>query len=175
MFWLDERDESRPAPHVCGAGCTLLSGGSWLCRKTGAVLGPALAAPVAAVARAPSRSPSTSPEMRSRFMTATQQLLRRLVCSDRRKSVERTRAEKARTMALRAAHRSATADAEAGLVPNAGLALCAALSTYERVTCALEAESALPADVEAVVVAAGGDFFAAHLQARGARRALGGS
>jgi hypothetical protein len=101
--------------------------------------------------------------MRSRFMTATQQLLRRLVCSERRKSVERTRADKARTLAMRAACRSATADAEAGTMPNAGLALCAALSTYERVTCAMDAEASLPADVEAAVVAASGDFFAAHL------------
>lgn len=168
MFWLDERDESKPAPHACGPTCARIEGVNWVCTRTGTLLGPALHAALIPSARSPGsrfapRNHDCSPDARGRFMTAAQQLLRRLVVSDRRHDVERSRAEKARVLAMRAAYRSFLQDSQEGRLPNVGLALCSALATFERSTSAMDVRTTLQPDVEGAILRVAGDFFSAHL------------
>lgn len=54
-------------------------------------------------------------------------------------------------------------DVKGGFMPNAGRAMCVALTTYERMTCAIEASPQLCHDVERTIIDAAGSFYAAHL------------
>ena len=166
MYWLDEQDDSKPPAHVCSAACTKLVGSTWVCSRTDAVLGPAMLAPHHSDGAARRQKSVLSQNLESRFATATQQLMRRLIVSDRRVAVETSRASKARSLAVRAAQRAMAP--ERGKLPNLGHALCVALSVYERHTSALEISAGLTPNIEAEIIRAATEFFAAHMARVGA-------
>ena len=101
-----EEDAEQPQEHLCSEGCARILGGAWVCALTGANLGPVMQ--VRPLERRSQRRAGSEPALAQaeRFMDATQQLLRRLLVSDRRTEVELQRAQKARLNAVRAAQRS---------------------------------------------------------------------
>lgn len=166
IWWDEEADDTCAAPHTCTDTCTRVVHGSWVCAVTGVVLGPALLVPSAQPR--PREKPvknrgDVSIAARGRFVTAVQDLLHRLIKGEKRLEVEGARAEKARAMAMRAASRSIALDTAAGHMPNMGIALCAAWTSYEAGTNALVAVIDMDADTESRILEDCGDFFVTHL------------
>lgn len=167
MWWLHECESTEP-PHVCTERCAKPVRGSWVCSETGAILGPALLCD--AVTLPPDAAPASrkrrrevSPRARGRFISSTQQVLRQLLHSDRRTHVEGARADKGRSLALRAANRAVAADEAARRMPNISRALFAAWTVYERNTNAVEQSTPLDAETESHTVRVCADFYCRHM------------
>ena len=123
MWWKDDADDTRAAPHMCNDACTRAVRGSWICTHTGAVLGPSLleATRPRTISTPVKNRADCTPAARGRFLEAIQDLLSKLLSGVRRVAVEGARAEKARTVAVRAASASIAADAAEGRLANVGL------------------------------------------------------
>lgn len=164
MWWLQESAEG--AFHRCTDACAVVQGGHWVCSRTGHIIGPALfSVDTSADAGGQKRKRSLPAAVAAnKFRDAAQNVLRKLLASDTRRSIEGGRAKRARESALRVAHKRLFARRPAGTLPNLGLALMDAWAAYEQQTDALDVDSTLTSDVEARTIAHATEFFCTHIQ-----------
>jgi len=180
MWWSNDVDDAVEIAHVCSDSCAKAIRGSWVCTMNGTVLGPALLENIKIPKpQTPIKNRADcNPAARGRFVTSVQALLTKLVKvhpshrynthrlpnrhkdamqGDKRTKVEGARAGKGRVHALRNATRSVQSDIEKGKLPNVGIALCVAWTSYEKSTNALDVLAEL--DQVSLFRASGGGVF----------------